>query len=192
MVQRMELDRPPSGATDRPDSVLLLEDAQSGAADRLCGELLTVAAPDETGLLIVSLVQSPGARLAVWDDAAAERPAKTVVVTVANGVGDAADGTAIDVRMLPDPSNLTRLGVTLTESLAALEGTRPVVCFHSLTVLLQYADLKRVFRFLSVLQSHLKAADARAHFHLNPGSHDGQTVATLRHLFDAVVGADDC
>lgn len=190
----MELDRPPSGTSDRPGAVLLLEDAPHGAANRLCGELLTVDDPSETGLVIVSLVQSPASRLSIWEEAATGWPAETVVVTVADDVEPASrepPGADVDVRTVSDPANLTRLGVTLTECLAAVDGTRPVLCFHSLSILLQYADLKQVFRFLSVLMNHLDAAGASAHFHLRPAVHDERTVATLRHLFDDEIRVGD-
>ncbi len=62
-----------------------------------------------------------------------------------------------------------------------------VICFHSLTALIQYADLQRVFRFLHVLTARIDLIDAVAHFHMDPGAHDAQTRNTLVQLFDAVI-----
>jgi len=169
--------------------VLLLEGGRRGATDRVCGELLASETPAATELLLVTLVDTPSSRLAVWDGTADERPAATVAVAMAgNGVADAGE---FDVRTFSDPANLTRLGVRITEALADLDGDRLAVCFHSLSVLLQYAPVEQVFQFLSVLKAHLDAADAAAHFHLDPASHDERTVAALRPLLDEVVDAGE-
>ena len=184
----MELDRSSSGTAERPRSVLLLEDSGSDAGDRACGKLLLDGEdPGAARLLLVTLVHTPAARMGVWNEVADERPAETVAVSMA---GDAGAENGMTVRTISNPANLTRLGVTITEALADLDGDRPVVCFHSLSVLLQYAPVEQVFQFLSVLKSHLDGVGAAAHFHLDPSTHDEQTVATLRPLFDEVVHAD--
>ncbi|MFB6156223.1 MAG: hypothetical protein ABEJ34_00065 [Haloferacaceae archaeon] len=186
----MEFDRPRSDLSEGPGSILLLESGAIGAADRLCGELL--GGSDAIGLIVVTLVQPPETRLSVRADALDGLPDETVVVTL-DGVADISPDAVpddVDVRTVADPGNLTRLGVALTEALAAVEGTRPVLCFHSLSVLLQYAGPDRVYRFLSVLKTHLDAAGATAHFHLDPSTHDDRTVEAFRTLFDDVVTVD--
>jgi hypothetical protein len=183
----MEADRPSSGTAESPRSVLLLEDAGSDAIDRACGELLVGDDPGGTRLLLVTLVDAPSARLAAWDAAADARPARTVAV----GMNVGADADDIDLRAISDPSNLTRLGVEITEAMSDLGDDPPAVCFHSVSVLLQYAPVQQVFQFLSVLKSHFADAGANAHFHLDPATHDEQTIATLRPLFDEVVRAGE-
>ncbi|MFB6281147.1 MAG: hypothetical protein ABEH40_03915 [Haloferacaceae archaeon] len=186
----MELGRPPSGTAERPRSVLLLEGADGEAADRLCIDLLAGERAGETRLLFVTLVDSPEKRMRAWDAAADRRPAEAVAVGMA-GARNGPDGPdGVDVRTVSDPANLTRLGVVITGALADLDGEGPSVCFHSLSVLLQYAPVEQVFRFLSVLNTHLDAAGAAAHFHFDPSIHDDRTLATLRPLFDEVVRAD--
>ncbi|MFB6302518.1 MAG: hypothetical protein ABEH78_06625 [Haloferacaceae archaeon] len=187
----MERDRASAGAPERPRSVLLLEDGPSDAGDRLCGELLAGEHPGETRLLLVTLVDTPATRLAAWDAVVDERPAEVVAVRMAVAGGDTTGEPEIDVHTISNPSNLTRFGVQITEALAALDGDHPAVCFHSLSVLLQYVTVEQAFQFLSVLKSHLDTAEATAHFHLDPSTHDEQTVATLCHLFDEVVRASE-
>lgn len=72
------------------------------------------------------------------------------------------------------------------------DGHPTTVCFHSVTALLQFAELPRVFRFLYTLASRVASSGARAHYHLDPNAHDEQTVTALTPLFDAVVqGTED-
>lgn len=92
------------------------------------------------------------------------------------------------------PGDLTGLGITVNQYLAAWRNqswgqgsTGLRVCFDSLTTLLQYNDIETVFRFLNVLIAHLREVEAGAHFHLDPGAHDAQTLATLTGVFDTVI-----
>jgi hypothetical protein len=62
-----------------------------------------------------------------------------------------------------------------------------LLCFHSLTTLLQYADPQRTFRFVHTLGSRARSCGVIAHYHLDPAAHDAPTVATLEPLFDVVV-----
>mgnify|MGYP000591950780 CR=1 FL=1 len=94
----------------------------------------------------------------------------------------------VTVKSVSTPDDLTGLGITLSQALSTHEDA--VVCFDSLTVLLQYVDTETAYEFLNALTGHLYAADARAHFHLDPAAHDTQTVDALASLFDAIVEAE--
>lgn len=71
------------------------------------------------------------------------------------------------------------------------EGTTSMLCFRSLSTLLQYADLEAVFKFLHTLTSRIETGDARGHYHMDPTTHDERTVQTLLQLFDAAVRIED-
>lgn len=71
--------------------------------------------------------------------------------------------------------------------LECTDGHRTSLCFHSLTALLLFAELSRVFRFLYTLSGRVASSGARAHFHLDPVAHEERTVATLTPLFETVV-----
>jgi len=66
-----------------------------------------------------------------------------------------------------------------------------LLCFRSISTLLQYADLEDVFKFLHTLTYRVEIGDARGHYHMDPASHDEQTVQTLLQLFDAAVRVED-
>jgi len=91
----------------------------------------------------------------------------------------------LEVDAVLDPADLTTLGIRISEQLSEWGSTdeQPVVCFHSLTELLEATDLNRAFRFLHLLTRRLSLAGAIAHFHLDPETCDEKTIETLRPLF---------
>ena len=97
------------------------------------------------------------------------------------------------MRVVPDPANVARIGLVVNDCLEdwADSGSRTVICFHSLSNLLEYVDLQTAFRFLHVLTGRIATADAQAHFHIDPTAHDEKTVRTLSMLFDDVVRVED-
>ena len=88
------------------------------------------------------------------------------------------------------PSDLTGLGVAISEVLS--EWDDPVlVCFDSLTSMLQYVDSDTAYEFLHAVTGQVHAARARAHFHVDPAAHDETTLAGITSLFDARVSVND-
>jgi hypothetical protein len=148
-------------------------------------------------LIVVALAGSPVRWLDGWESATdADIDRATFVVDEATSwrAGDAHDRldaeaspvTDVCVRTVASPGNLTDLGVTLTEALEAESADPTLLCFQSLTVLLQYSPSDDVYRFLHTLVTHVDRADVTAHFHLHADAHEAETVATLRPLFDRV------
>lgn len=183
-------------------NVLLLTSALSSADDEACIDLLTVTNPDRENVLSITFTQSADDRLDLWRSHVADLPAQAGIVSVdvltrsASSSAPSPSQTApqpITVETVSDPGDLTGLGIAISKFVSNWDGSpnRTVVCFHSLTPLLQYADLQRVFRFLHVLTGRLKSVDAVAHFHLDPHAHDEQTLDTLTQLFDAIVEHED-
>ncbi|WP_277542302.1 DUF7504 family protein [Haloarcula laminariae] len=105
-------------------------------------------------------------------------------------VGDMpADADDVSVRSVSTPDDLTGLGITLSQAVSAHEA--PVVCFDSLTALLQHVAVETAYEFLNALTGHLYAADVEAYFYLDPAPYDSRTVDALASLFDAVVEGGD-
>lgn len=115
--------------------------------------------------------------------------------------GSGADGSevapaaidSVSVQRIEDATDLTSLGIEISEQIAEWEGNgnRTAVCFHSVTDLLLHVDEVVAFRFLHVLADRFAAADVVAHYHMDAGAHDETTIGTFRPLFDAVVEADE-
>lgn len=188
---------------ESPSNVLLLSESLDGHVDDACGELVSETDPESTDLLVVSLLGSIDARIGAYRAAASSSrlPAKVAFVTSGDGTRSAAaartgtsslladDETQFATTSVSDPGDLTGIGMKVSRCLDSWtdDGNQTVVCFHSLTVLVQYVGLQKAFQFLHVLTSRIEAAGAIAHFHLDPSACDDRTVATLRSLFDVVL-----
>ena len=151
-----------------------------------CAELLSATTP-ETTVLWVTYTRPPSACIEHFR--AAEAPGSLSVIAVGDMPTVTPDADDVTVRSVSTPDDLTGLGITLSQALSTHEDA--VVCFDSLTVVLQYVDTETAYEFLNALTGHLYAADARAHFHLDPTAHDTQTVDALASLFDAIAERED-
>jgi len=94
------------------------------------------------------------------------------------------------IRYIASPDDLTGIGIEFSDVAEAAEQstTRGLrVGFDSLSMLLQYTDLQRSFRFLHVFTSQISARDWLGLFTLDPEAHDEQAVSTIKQLFDGVI-----
>lgn len=175
------------------DTAFLLSPMIGETEHALCSALLDQGNSGETGVLFVTLTDTPADRLSFWEEHVGERPDRISVVYTSGA--DEADEAAesMDVRLVRDPGNLTKFGVKITEALDELrsEFENIVVCFRSLSVLLQYASPNQAFQFMQVLTDHFKQAGAVAHVHMNSDAHDSQTIATFSQVFDVVIKVEE-
>ncbi len=156
-------------------------------------------------MLSVTVTESPDDRVRHWRQHADSAPAAATLLDVDTSTRSAASDATADAdhsqddigsrRSIPSPSDLTKLGIEITAAIGELtdaDGDRQlVVCFHSLSPLLQYVSREELFKFVHLVTDELAQAGAIAHFHMDPTAHDEQTVATFLHLFDGVVEHDD-
>ena len=187
---------------DDATNVLVLSDGLDGDARASYYDTFLPAAPADLRVLAVEYTRGPDGWLGEWRRHVGNSPAETAIVSVNDGTRSASagvdptvyqgDGTGCAVSVVESPDDLTGLGITVGGHLKRWEDAGPtLVTVDSLTVLLQYVDLKRAFRFLHVLVNRVKAAGAAGHYHMDPAAHDEQTVATLASVFDAVARHED-
>jgi hypothetical protein len=123
------------------------------------------------------------------------QPARRGLISVGDRMRSAAAsdepafGGAIAQDAIADPSNLQRLGTSMSEFCQRWdgEGYEIRVCFHSLTALLEHASPDVVFQFCHVLAKRLSSVDADAHFHVDPAEHSRELLETFESIFDATV-----
>jgi hypothetical protein len=194
-------DETPSG----PANILLEIDGHDDCEEEACMALSGVDDPDGVDVVFVTFTRSADQRLAAWRDHANAPPANIGIVSVemgsASGGGSGAStarNSGPAVRRISDPSDLTGVGIAISEFLSAWADTdqQTVVCFDSVTALLQYVDANRVFQFLNEMTSKFEQAGVHAHFHLLPEAHETQNLSVLTSLFGertsaaSVVGDD--
>jgi hypothetical protein len=158
-------------------------------------EMLARTAPEQTNVLAVTYTETATEFAERWNERCGANPARGGVVAVGESEGHI-DNPAWAVRTVENPSDLTGVGIELSELLsgmanAAGEEEHIAVCFNSITSLLQYADVQRAFRFLHVVTGRVKTVGGVGHYHIDPEAHDRKTLATLKGLFDAVVEIDE-
>jgi hypothetical protein len=179
------------------ENVLVLSSGDS-VVDVFTGELFPHVATEDATFLCMTFTRDPEAWLDAWESGVGTQPARAGLVGVGDQTGghsslpDLESEETVSFERVADPSDLPRLGITLSEFLTRWDAAGPaILAFDSVTALLQYADLQRVYRFLHTLKGRLGSADAISFYHLDPAAHDGRTVATLRPLFDLVVREED-
>ena len=93
------------------------------------------------------------------------------------------------IRYVSSPADLTGIGMASSELIETFadRGRGIRTGLHSLSQLLMYADVKTVFRFLHILTGRISSADALGVCTLDSEAHDGQTVHTIRQLFDGMM-----
>ncbi|MFB6094511.1 MAG: RAD55 family ATPase [Halanaeroarchaeum sp.] len=102
-------------------------------------------------------------------------------------------GAEIDpdlVRTVSSPGDLTGIGIEFSEIATEADANgvdRLRIGFDSITPLLMYVDVERLFRFLHVFTSQIQTNDWLGMFAIDPSSHDDQTVNTVSQLFDGIL-----
>lgn len=170
--------------------VLLLAPASDDCERDTCLRLSTVEPPLKTAMIWVTFIRGADERIENWLETVGELPGSSSVVAVAGADREvtATDPDAVRVERVRDGRDLPRIGITISTILEELDDDlRPVLCFNSVTALLQYAKPDRVFRFLTVLKNRLETTGAAGHYHLDPDVVDEQTVTVIRELCDSTV-----
>jgi len=186
-----------SGPSFAPGTnVLVLAGALSDAKRDHCGELLAAAPPETLDVLRVTYSRDVDELVDEWLDAHGALPARTGIVRVGDGATltgadpEAADLDGVAVTTA-NPNDVTGLGMRLNNYLGDHDpDLQLVVCFDSLTQLLQFTDVESAFKFVHMFTGQLRDIGAVAHFHMDPDAHDTQTVSRLKPAFDEAVTVD--
>lgn len=181
-------------------NVLLLASPMGSSDSDACSSLVSGDSPAGVDVLSVTFNQTPDARIEQWRTADGPTdPANLGFIVVGERVRSATDarpssegpdldGLGPTIASVSSPGDLTGIGIELGNFFEewADDGNELRLCFHTLTTLLQYADLRSVYRFVHALTGRVRSARGVAHYHLDPAAHDERTVNTLLALFDAV------
>lgn len=169
-------------------ATVLLERPSMGGNRDVCTSLLTNGL-GEPSVLFVSFVRPADACIDQWDGTGATAE-NLGVITVGDAGSRTPDRNDVVVESISSASDLTGLGIKIGQFLSNWDSP-VVVCFDSITSMLQYVDFETAYEFLHAISGQVKAADARAHFHIDPGAHDRQTLDGITTLFDASISVGD-
>lgn len=170
-----------------PGTNLLLSGPAMSGKRSLMLRLLARGAVDGNGSIIVTTREPAEAVNAEYEDLASVPDHPRWIIDAAETGSEAG---ATNVSAVSSPGDLTGIGIEFSEFAgeAVEDGVdRLRVGLDSLSPLLMYADIQRVFRFLHVFTSQIQTRDWIGVFVIDPGAHDDQAVNTIRQLFDGMV-----
>ncbi|WP_129115129.1 RAD55 family ATPase [Halegenticoccus tardaugens] len=177
----------PLDALPRGSSVLVSGPPMTGKY----GLMLRLLARRSERAIVISTDDPAEAIRRDYAAAAGDGPASNLAIvdcTASRRADDADDADA--VKRVSSPENLTGIGVKFTE-LAERFLTDPSiptgVGFHSLSPLLMYWDVARVYKFVRVLVGQISRPGWTGVGVVNSAMHDERTLHTLYDPFDAIV-----
>lgn len=173
-----------------PGSFLISGPAMSGKYDLLI-ELLAQGLSGGQGVILVSTNET--ARYVTGDVEAAAPDAldRLRIVDCVSQEPAVGEGIEADqVSFVSSPADLTGIGIGVSEHLrwfdeAGVDEIR--LGFYSLSTLLMYADLETVFRFVHVVVGRVEGIDGIGFFAIDPTTHEGDVLNTLKQLFDGII-----
>ncbi|MFB6133126.1 MAG: RAD55 family ATPase [Halanaeroarchaeum sp.] len=181
---------PPSLVSEVPPGTNLLVSGPSmGGKRELMLTVLAHGASRGEGSVVVT-TNDPASD--ILDEYRSIREISNDYVRIIDCVGSGGDPAVDDdlTCSVSSPGDLTGIGIEFSEIAKEANANgieRLRIGFESITPLLMYVDLQRLFRFLHVFTSQIQSNDWLGLFAIDPSSHDEQTVNTINQLFDGVV-----
>jgi len=173
---------------DHGTNLLLSGPAMSGKRTTLL-DLVARGERDSEGSVLVTS-RDPAEEIVNEYEQALDGPSSFLhvvdCVSTQSGSATAAQG----VHHVSSPGDLTGIGIefsSVAEAASEAGVGRLRVGFDSLSPLLMYVDIQRLFRFLHVFTSQIQSQGWLGVFAVDPESHDAQTVNTISQLFDGVL-----
>jgi KaiC/GvpD/RAD55 family RecA-like ATPase len=153
--------------------------------------LLADRLADGGGGVVVTTRKSARTTERAVADLLGRNPGENLAVVDCTGVEEWSRGRARTAgrRRLSGPGDLTGVGIGVTEFLRRLhaDGLDGVVGLHSLSTMLMYADLRRLFQFVHVLAGRVDAAGFASVVTVDDDVVSERESTVLRQAFDAVL-----
>ena len=115
----------------------------------------------------------------------------TIVDCVSRQRGVEADPETATFEYVARPGDLTGIGIALSgfmqDAYHDPDASHPAVGLHSLSTLLMYADVRRVYQFLHVITGRIDSSEFTGAFTFDLVGGDESHLARFRELFDGLV-----
>jgi len=187
-----ELGPPFSGVAVPPGTNILLSGPPLAGKRWSAMETLAVGAGRDEGTIVVSTRDSAARVRELFAPLVDDDTAVAVVDAITQHIGRSTDTEM--TKYAASRRDMSDIGVTFSEFIQSFyteqqrEHTRVLV--DSLTTLLLYSNLQTVFRFLHVFTSRVGSVDGLGLYTVDSTAHDGETLSTLKQLFDATIDID--
>jgi hypothetical protein len=126
---------------------------------------------------------------AIVDDVGRESIGIVDCVTKQRGGGELVDDAR--VKYAASPVDMAGIGIKLSEFLEEFYSEKNIrrnrILLYSLSTMLMYADLRRVYQFVHVITGRVQSSDFAGVFSVDTVPGDEETVARLVQLFDSIV-----
>lgn len=180
----------------------MFDDSASVPSSLQSGQSVLVSGPPMTGkyeVFLRQLTASADRLILVSTDTSADQIRQDVAayadlpdeaVGVVDCTSEAGDATASDTdstRYVSSPENLTQIGVQFTALTEQFPGDDVAVGLHSLSPLLMYWDVDRVYQFLRVFLDRVRESSWCCAAAVGSTMHDEQVLHTLYDPFDAII-----
>jgi KaiC/GvpD/RAD55 family RecA-like ATPase len=174
-----------------PGRNLLISGPPMSGKRELLLRLLACGAADGEGTIIVSSRERAVDLLDEFDDLVGPDPARVSVIDCVSSRSELGDlERSGRVKHVSSPEDLTGIGMQFSDLAGDAENAavdRVRVGLDSLSPMLMYVDMQRLFRFLHVFTSQISGKGWAGFFVIDPTSHDDKAVNTLQQLFDGVI-----
>lgn len=174
-------------------SVLLLG-VSGSLTDECCNTLLDVGTAANRAEISVNFPADVTDRVRLDTGTTGRQPNKHGQITVGDVLRSTESSSPdfdapVATEIVEDPGNLTGIGTSVSKFCETWSTSdhRIVLCFDSITRLLENTEPEVAFQFLHTLLERLDGVDTVSHFHIDPDSHDEQLISTFSSLFDEVV-----
>jgi hypothetical protein len=181
---------------DRTGNILVIEQTGEPDIDETSDDAFCLLPPEQYNLLLVTYPSTDNHQSLTipfdWDE-----PENIGLIAMGDETRSATAFSPADqpdvkppqVEAIPDPSDLSTLGIRINERILAWKNCeqQTVLYFPSLTELLLHVDPPEAFRFLHILTARVNSAEATAYYHVTEGETSEHTVETLKPLFDTVL-----
>ena len=183
----LEPDRLESGT-----SVLLAGPAMTGKR-RLLFDLVG-GSPDRTGILVTTKRDADRHRREFFETRASpEEWDLRVIDCVTKGRGMRQARDSEDTKYVTNAGDLTGIGIAASGFMREFYHADAEARFglHSLSTLLMYANLQRVFQFCHVMTGRMETSNFAGVFSLDTTSRNAESLDVLKGLFDAMIEVKD-
>lgn len=169
-------------------NVLILGSMLDDSTKGIHNGLLSQDATEKTDVLALTF-QSPDQWLRTWAGEPETHDGRIGIISLDESPSSVTQRTDGVTAITANPADLTGIGMKLSDYLSSQKqtDTETLLCFDSITGLLQYTDQKSLFRFLRVITRRVEHVEGIGHFHMDPDAHSGQTISTIKAPFDAIV-----